>query len=118
MPAAADRAETWVLESSRLQFIEGKTAGPLSYLAARTPWIPVGSEMTQIMECPTHGTLEARVRPAQAPGMHEVLAKILTGRARTALYVRVKAEPGARTVSRIVSGFDRPDVYVAVRVKP
>lgn len=116
-PIGADRPETWVTDTAQMQFIEGKTAGPPAYLAATTGWLPLGPEMSRVMDSPKLGRLDARVRRAMEPGQYEVLARIQTGKARSALYVRVKAEPGARKASRLVSGFDRSDVYVAVRVK-
>ena len=117
-PDRSKKAEKWVLQTAQAQFIEGKTANPISGLEVTTEWITLTRDMKRVMDSPEHGKLDARVRPALEPDKFEVLAKILSDKARTALYVRVPMEAGARTVSRIVSGFDRPDVFIAVQVKP
>jgi hypothetical protein len=111
-------AEDWVLKTAQMQFFEGKTAGPVAALSACTEWLTLKPDMAAVMDSAALGALEARVRPAREPGKLEVFARIRTGKSQSALYVRVAAEPGARAVSRIVSGFDRPDVYIAVRVPP
>ncbi len=115
---SATPAEDWVMKIAQLQFIEGKTAGPVAGLYACTPWMPLKADMASVLESSALGNLEARVRPAHEPGKMEVLARIRTGKAQSALYVRVAAAPGAKTVSRLVSGFDRPDVYIGVRIRP
>lgn len=108
--------DKWVLGLAQIQYIEGKTAGPPGALAALTGWKTLTSEMAPVMEAPDTGSLEARVRPAQDPGKLEVLARIRTGKARSAVYLRLPAEPGARGVTRLVTGFDRPSVYIGVRI--
>ena len=112
------KAEKWVLQAAQAQYIEGKTANPIAALEYTTGWITLTRDTARVMDSPTHGKLDARVRPAREPDTFEVLAKILSDKARTALYVRVPMKAGAQTVSRIISGFDRPDVYIAVQVKP
>ena len=110
------KADKWVLQTAQAQFIEGKTANPIKALETTSNWVVLTRDMTRVMDSPAHGKLDARVRPAQEPGKFEVLAKILSDKARTALYVRVPMEAGARAVSRIISGFDRADVFIAVEV--
>jgi hypothetical protein len=113
---SATPAEDWILKTAQLQFFEGKTAGPVAALYASTPWLPLKADMASVLASPTLGDIEARVRPAAEAGKMEVLTRIKTGKAQSALYIRVAAEPGAKTVSRLVSGFDRPDVYIGVQV--
>lgn len=119
-PGSKAKAESWVLKTAQTQFIEGKTAGPISALTPESEWITLTRDMSPVMDSPKHGKLEARVRPGaeEEADKYEVLARILSDKARSALYIRVPMKAGAQAVSRIISGFDRPDVFVAVQVKP